>query len=50
MTNEFICKCYTCDVCGAKEYKKYLGKTEMDGGFTVIDNFEKKYISYLDHQ
>lgn len=29
-----------CDRCGAENRRSYTGRTEMDGGFTRINNFE----------
>ena len=30
----------TCDRCGEQVFRKYIGRGEMDGGFTTWDKFE----------
>lgn len=30
----------TCEICGNEVYEKYMGETDMDGGFTRVQNFE----------
>jgi hypothetical protein len=36
-----------CSICGAVEYKPYIGTEAFDGGYTTINNFEKsEYVSF----
>lgn len=30
----------TCDICGAVEYKPYIGSKQFDGGYTTVNEFE----------
>lgn len=29
-----------CDMCGAVEYKPYIGTNKFDGGYTTVNEFE----------
>ena len=36
-----------CSICGAVEYKPYIGTEAFDGGYTTANNFEKSEYEYF---
>ena len=40
--SEITGKLLICDRCGITTFLEYKGKTDLDGGFTRIHNFEDK--------
>lgn len=40
--SEQIGKMITCDRCGKTVFLKYTGTTSLDGGYSKVDNFEKR--------
>lgn len=40
MAKEEIGKLVTCNRCGTKIFLRFIGETNLDGGFTKINNFE----------